>query len=293
VDGQSGVATPTAPAGVALAWAHLHRGRLDQSRNQLARAQDALLAAPDKLVAALAYLVAARHSLASGHPGLAVQMIDRARTGWSPPPWLAHRLTLAESRARAGVAQARALSGDARRVAARSGPAVPAPSAHHEPVIVGQLSEREREVLRRAATLLSTAEIADELYLSANTVKSHLRSSYRKLGASRRGEAIRRAQQLQLLLAGLRSGVRAQLGEAGDMQGEVLEPVQQTVELGLVPDSGHHARRAGAGFHRDPIDRRGQHVRALTTHDDPVPARSLAARAHAQTSCPRQAKPPH
>jgi LuxR family transcriptional regulator, maltose regulon positive regulatory protein len=194
MDGQSGVAAPTAAAEVALAWAHLDRGRLDQSRNHLARVQDALRAAPDKLVAALAYLVAARHSLATGHPDPAVQMIDRARTGWSPPPWLAHRLMLAESRARAAVVQARASGGDAQRV-----PAAPAPSAHQSPVIVGQLSQREREVLRRAATLLSTAEIAEELYLSANTVKSHLRSSYRKLGASRRGEAIRRAQQLQLL----------------------------------------------------------------------------------------------
>jgi len=199
VNGQSGAATADAAAAVALAWAHLHRGQLDQSRNQLARAQDALRAAPDKLIATLAYLVAARHSLAIGHPGPAVQMIDRARAGWSAPPWLAHRLTMAGSRARAGVAQARALSEDARGGVAGPGPAGPARPAHQAPVLVGQLSEREREVLRRAAKLLNTAEIAEELFLSANTVKSHLRSSYRKLGASRRGEAIRRAQQLQLL----------------------------------------------------------------------------------------------
>lgn len=202
VDGQSGRAANTAAAEVALAWAHLHRGQLDQSRTQLARVQDLLRAAPDKLVAALACLVAARHSLATGQPGPAVQMIERARIGWSPPPWLAHRLMLAESRARAAAAQARAPGADARPVTATSGPAAPVPPAHQAPVMVGQLSQREREVLRRAATLLSTAEIAEELYLSANTVKSHLRSSYRKLGASRRGEAIRRAQQLQLLLAG-------------------------------------------------------------------------------------------
>lgn len=292
-DGGPGVAVPTAAAGVALAWAHLHRGQLDQSRAQLARVQDALRAAPDKLVGALAYLVTARHSLATGRPGPAVQMIERARTGWSPPPWLAHRLMLAESRARAAGAQASAPGGVARRVPATSGPAAPAPPADQEPVIVGQLSQREREVLRRAATLLSTAEIAEELYLSANTVKSHLRSSYRKLGASRRGEAVRRAQQLQLLLAGLLSCVRVQLGEAGDVQGKVLEPVQQAVELGLVADGGHHARRAGMGFHREPADRSCQHVAALTAHDDPVPARSLAACAHAQTSPPQAGDAAH
>ena len=66
-------------------------------------------------------------------------------------------------------------------------------------MVVEQLSQREREVLERASGMLSTAEIADELYLSVNTVKSHLRSIFRKLGASRRGEAVRRAQQLHLL----------------------------------------------------------------------------------------------
>jgi LuxR family maltose regulon positive regulatory protein len=92
----------------------------------------------------------------------------------------------------------------------RAGAAV---SPHHEsgpngnrrttqrpaPVVVDELSDREREVLQRASLMLSTAEIADELYVSVNTVKSHLRSIFRKLGAARRGEAVRRARELQLL----------------------------------------------------------------------------------------------
>jgi LuxR family transcriptional regulator, maltose regulon positive regulatory protein len=69
------------------------------------------------------------------------------------------------------------------------------------PVITETLSRREREVLELVSGMLTTAEIADELYLSANTVKSHVRSILRKLGAARRGEAVRRARQLQLLLA--------------------------------------------------------------------------------------------
>jgi ATP/maltotriose-dependent transcriptional regulator MalT len=190
-DGAARMPAPTAAAEVALAWAHLHRDRLDQARTRLACAQDSLRAAPDKLTAALACLVAARHSLASSRPGPAVQMIERARNGWSPPPWLDHRLSLTESHARAAAARTRAPRTDGRP---GHGPA-----DHGAPAVVTQLSEREREVLRRAAGLLSTAEIAEELYLSANTVKSHLRSSYRKLGASRRGEAVRRARQLQLL----------------------------------------------------------------------------------------------
>ncbi len=67
------------------------------------------------------------------------------------------------------------------------------------PVVVEPLSEREQEVLRHASGMLSTAEIAMEMFISINTVKSHLKSVYRKLEATRRGEAVRRARQLELL----------------------------------------------------------------------------------------------
>jgi LuxR family maltose regulon positive regulatory protein len=67
------------------------------------------------------------------------------------------------------------------------------------PLIVEQLSEREREVLGHVSAMLSTAEIADEMYISVNTVKTHLKSIYRKLAATHRGEAVRRARKLRLL----------------------------------------------------------------------------------------------
>ena len=67
------------------------------------------------------------------------------------------------------------------------------------PLVVERLSAREREVLAHAAEMLSTAEIATEMYLSVNTVKTHLRSIYRKLSATHRSEAVRRAQQLELI----------------------------------------------------------------------------------------------
>jgi LuxR family maltose regulon positive regulatory protein len=47
--------------------------------------------------------------------------------------------------------------------------------------------------------MMSTEEIAADLYVSANTVKTHLKSVYRKLAVSRRGEAVRRARELRLL----------------------------------------------------------------------------------------------
>jgi LuxR family transcriptional regulator, maltose regulon positive regulatory protein len=74
------------------------------------------------------------------------------------------------------------------------------PAASNEPpLVVDRLSEREREVLRLLAGMLSTAEIAAEMYISVNTVKTHLKSIYRKLSAGHRGEAVRRARQLHLI----------------------------------------------------------------------------------------------
>jgi LuxR family maltose regulon positive regulatory protein len=66
-------------------------------------------------------------------------------------------------------------------------------------LVVEPLTAREREVLRYASTMLNTAEIASELYISTNTVKTHLKSAYRKLAAGHRGEAVRRARQLELI----------------------------------------------------------------------------------------------
>jgi DNA-binding NarL/FixJ family response regulator len=50
-------------------------------------------------------------------------------------------------------------------------------------------SLREKQVLQLVACGLTNAEIADRLYLSESTVKSHLSSSFRKLGVSSRAEA--------------------------------------------------------------------------------------------------------
>jgi LuxR family maltose regulon positive regulatory protein len=61
------------------------------------------------------------------------------------------------------------------------------------------LTQREQAVLRFLPTSMSTAEIADELCLSVNTVKTHLAAIYRKLPASRRREAVQRARQLELI----------------------------------------------------------------------------------------------
>ena len=47
--------------------------------------------------------------------------------------------------------------------------------------------------------MLSNAEIASEMSLSIHTVRTHIKNSCRKLAATRRGEAARRARQFELI----------------------------------------------------------------------------------------------
>ena len=61
------------------------------------------------------------------------------------------------------------------------------------------LSERELVVLRALTGPLSEREIGRELYLSHNTIHTHTRSIYRKLGVSSRNQAIRRGRELGIL----------------------------------------------------------------------------------------------
>jgi LuxR family transcriptional regulator, maltose regulon positive regulatory protein len=302
-----------APAAhAALAWVHLERGELRETRGRLKQVDAALGASPDKLIGAVACLIAACAGLADGRGDVAAQFVARARSGWSVPAWLEQRLSLAESRACAAAGDSRAAlaaaeragrdaplaaavalghawaaagdganarralapalaaagqapervrlqawlvdarlsygSGDAvrgrrslasaLRLAEREqlrlpfvmergwiGPLLrrdpelarthrrlftparrhdqpPAPPGPPEPAAmaaVEPLTEREREVLRHVSGMLNTAEVASEMYISVNTVKSHLKSIYRKLAAAHRGEAVRRARQLELI----------------------------------------------------------------------------------------------
>ncbi|HET6953476.1 MAG TPA: LuxR C-terminal-related transcriptional regulator [Acidimicrobiales bacterium] len=61
------------------------------------------------------------------------------------------------------------------------------------------LTEREVAVLHYLPTLMSNAEIAAGLHLSINTVKSHLKAVYRKLGVEGRREAVLRGRELELI----------------------------------------------------------------------------------------------
>ena len=66
-------------------------------------------------------------------------------------------------------------------------------------LLVEPLSERELDVLRYLNSALTSAEIADELYVAVSTVRSHIKSIYQKLGVHRRIEAVECARELGLL----------------------------------------------------------------------------------------------
>jgi predicted ATPase/class 3 adenylate cyclase/DNA-binding CsgD family transcriptional regulator len=86
------------------------------------------------------------------------------------------------------------------RTAARRGPVTAAPEAPIEPeALVEPLSERETEVLALLAEGLSNREIAQQLYLSPNTVRVHTHHIYGKLGVSNRTQAAAKGRALGLL----------------------------------------------------------------------------------------------
>ena len=62
-----------------------------------------------------------------------------------------------------------------------------------------ELTEREHEVLLHLSALLSTQEIAASMFISVNTVRTHVRHILDKLAATRRNEAVRRARELGLV----------------------------------------------------------------------------------------------
>jgi LuxR family maltose regulon positive regulatory protein len=83
-------------------------------------------------------------------------------------------------------------------------PSAPVPAADH-PDLIEPLSDRESDVLRLLRSDLSGPDIARELVVSLNTVRTHTKNIFEKLGVNSRRAAVRRAEELQLFA---RSGSR-------------------------------------------------------------------------------------
>jgi LuxR family maltose regulon positive regulatory protein len=109
------------------------------------------------------------------------------------------------------------------------------------------LTDQERAVLRLLRGTLSVREIGRELDVSRNTVKSHVRAIYRKLGVSSRDEAVARAAELGLLSRlDLRSPLAGGTMNAAnllDLHAQQFQPGKQPVESRLVEHAMHHGRR--------------------------------------------------
>jgi len=192
-------------AAAALAYAWLVSGDLQAAR----RALDAIAESDSEVsqrIGLAGWLVDARLSYTTGDDARGRQSLERAL-------WLAKQehirlffameLTWIRQVLRREPELARAF-----RALLEPSPVSPVPVPAPErqasarqttPLVVERLSEREHEVLTHLSQMLSTAEIATEMYLSVNTVKTHLRSIYRKLSAAHRSEAVRRARQLELI----------------------------------------------------------------------------------------------
>ncbi|MFF1544549.1 LuxR C-terminal-related transcriptional regulator [Streptomyces sp. NPDC058291] len=222
----------TVPAAVASPWAegqtalvvsaaHLADGRPETAVRVLRALSDETPACT---------VASARAELAAGRPLIALDLLERLRADDRCGPAVTVRALLVRAQAADGAgdtAVARRLVALALREARREGlrrpfaeagpwirpfldtaaprgpardaPAAGARSTGGAPPVVEELTGRERDVLRRLALTMSTEEIAADLYLSVNTVKTHLKSAYRKLSVNRRGEAVRRARDLGLL----------------------------------------------------------------------------------------------
>jgi LuxR family maltose regulon positive regulatory protein len=115
-------------------------------------------------------------------------------------PAQARRLLRSHPRLQAPGAWLNPSSGARPRPGGHGSPTVAGESQGAEaPVVLERLSDRETEVLRYLAEMLSTAEIAATMFISVNTVRTHIRSILRKLAVSRRYQAVRRARERGLL----------------------------------------------------------------------------------------------
>jgi LuxR family maltose regulon positive regulatory protein len=93
------------------------------------------------------------------------------------------------------------LSGYADKLLAAFTRPVPAPKStviHQKADMIEPLSEREMEVLKLLRSELSGPEIAQQLIVSLNTVRTHTKNIFHKLGVNNRRAAVRRAEELTL-----------------------------------------------------------------------------------------------
>jgi LuxR family transcriptional regulator, maltose regulon positive regulatory protein len=127
-----------------------------------------------------------RRPFREAHPAVR-QLLSRDRRLQAQHPWL-------------GIVQRRRVAPVFAASSSRPPDHEP-PGTAPTPVVVEKLTQKELEVLGLLSELLTTEEIASSMFVSVNTIRTHVRSILRKLGVSRRNAAVRRARELELLPA--------------------------------------------------------------------------------------------
>ena len=137
-----------------------------------------------------------------GTDDVALELVEHALSLAEPEgylsPFLAVGAPLRElltRRIRAGTAH-RSLAGE---LGEALDPQASGAPERRSALLLEPLSDRETAVLRYLPTALSKAEIASEMFVSVNTVKTHMKNIYRKLDVTDRSHAVRRARTLHLV----------------------------------------------------------------------------------------------
>ncbi|MEW6471459.1 MAG: LuxR C-terminal-related transcriptional regulator [Actinomycetota bacterium] len=173
---------------VATAYLHEHRDRLVEAAKELERATTLARRGGGPAQISFCLIAWGRVRLALGERTAAADAAHEARqllaTCRNPGTLLPARLDMLECALR-------------RRHVGQPPPS-PFDHAPARRSLVQELSDRELDVLRLLAGPLSIREIGAALYVSHNTVKTHARGIYRKLGVNNREEAVARARDLGL-----------------------------------------------------------------------------------------------
>jgi LuxR family transcriptional regulator, maltose regulon positive regulatory protein len=187
-----------AETAAAVARLLLRDGDANEALNALAPHLDEPVSPLRSTRTEICVLAALAHD-ALGDPGAAAGALERAlgqaEPGGMRRPFLAHGTAIApllRRHLRNGTRH-RALTGELLDAVER--PAGEPPGS----VLATALSSREEAVLRFLPTMMSNHEIAAEMFVSVNTVKTHLKAIYRKLDVTDRRAAVRRARSLNLL----------------------------------------------------------------------------------------------
>jgi LuxR family transcriptional regulator, maltose regulon positive regulatory protein len=173
-------------------------GALDDAMRLLHRLLDAAVAGGRTgSVVELRLLHALARQARGDRPG-ALDVLARALVAGEPEGYV--RLFVEAGSSVAPLLGALSRQGDTQAYARRLLAAVPA-ADDGEPAaqgLVDPLSARELEVLRLLGTDLDGPAIARELFVSLNTVRTHTKNIYAKLGVTSRRAAVRRAAELDL-----------------------------------------------------------------------------------------------